>query len=197
MDEGDEKVTDNLMAERPEKALGMRLRNFRTGRKLTLRQVATQAGVSESFLSQVERGASGVSVSTLHTIAGALGLTVADLFDDSNNLAHRVVHPADRPMIKVPGVRKFMLTRQPLQSLEVLECEYEPGASTGGPEHMHGDSQELLIVLEGELVITIDEQSHAMGMGDSIEYRSSSPHSVANVSKKSARGLFVISPPSL
>lgn len=190
-------MTDNLTTERPEKALGIRLRNFRQGRKLTLRQVAGQAGVSESFLSQVERGASGVSVSTLHTIAGALGLRVADLFDDTSNLGYRVVRAVDRPMIQVPGVRKFMLTRQPLQSLEVLECEYEPGASTGGPEHTHGDSQELLMVLDGELVITIDGQSHEMGVGDSIEYRSSSAHLVTNVSKTSARGLFVISPPSL
>lgn len=190
-------MIENPVDERPEKALGQRLRNFRTGRKLTLKQVATQAGVSESFLSQVERGASGVSISILHTIAGALGLTVADLFDDTSNFGYRVVHPGDRPMIRVPGVQKYMLTRQPLQSLEVLECEYEPGASTGGSGHKHGDSQELLMVLEGELVIAIDGQSHAMKLGDSIEYRSSSPHSVTNVSKKVARGLFVISPPSL
>ncbi len=190
-------MTEEEIIERPEKALGTRLRNFRQGRKLTLKQVATQAGVSESFLSQVERGASGVSVSILHTIAGALGLTVADLFDDTTNFGYRVVHQKDRPMIRVPGVQKFMLTRQPLQSLEVLECEYEPGASTGGTGHKHGDSQELLVVLEGELVIAIDGQSHVMHDGDSIEYRSSSPHSVTNMSTKTARGLFVITPPSL
>ncbi len=189
-------VPEDLITTRPEITLGARLRGFRQARKLTLRQVADKAGVSESFLSQVERGASGVSVSTLHTIAGALGLTVADLFDDTNG-THRVVHPDERPMIQVPGVRKFMLTRQPLQSLEVLECEYEPGASTGGTGHAHGDSQELLVVLGGALVVTIDGQSYPMQQGDSIEYRSSSAHSVANVTDRQARGLFIISPPSL
>ena len=183
--------------ERPELALGARVRGFRTARKLTLRQVAEKAGVSESFLSQVERGASGVSISTLHTIAAALGLTVADLFDDSNVSAHRVVHPEDRPMIQVPGVRKYMLTRQPLQGLEVLECEYEPGASTGGTGHSHGDSQELFVVLGGSLVVTIDGHAYEMTEGDSIEYRSSSSHAVTNVSDIAARGLFIISPPSL
>ena len=183
--------------ERPENKLGARLRNFRQGRNLTLRQVSALAGVSESFLSQVERGKSGVSVSILHTIASALGLTVADLFDDTNNSIYRVVPVKDRPMIQVPGVKKYMLTRQPLQSLEVLECEYEPGASTGGRGHIHGDSQELLIILEGELTISIEEQTHIIKTGDSIEYRSSLPHSVTNVSKTTARALFVISPPSL
>jgi transcriptional regulator with XRE-family HTH domain len=190
-------VSDETPDERPELALGTRIRGFRQARKLTLRQVAHKAGVSESSLSQVERGASGVSISTLHTIAAALGLTVADLFDDTNNNAHRVVHPADRPMIQVPGVRKYMLTRQPLQSLEVLECDYEPGASTGGQGHSHGDSQELFIVLAGSLVVTIDGHAYEMTDGDSIEYRSSSSHAVTNVTDAHARGLFIISPPSL
>ena len=190
-------VSDAAAEERPELALGTRIRAFRQARKLTLRQVSEKAGVSESFLSQVERGASGVSISTLHTIAAALGLTVADLFDATSNNHHRVVHPADRPMIQVPGVRKYMLTRQPLQSLEVLECDYEPGASTGGQGHSHGDSQELFVVLAGSLVVTIDGHAYEMTEGDSIEYRSSSPHAVTNVSDSHARGLFIISPPSL
>jgi len=190
-------VLEKKVNNQPEKVLGERLRSFRKGRKLTLRQVAFQAGVSESFLSQVERGASGVSISILHTIAGALGLTVADLFDQGNNSGYRVVHANDRPMIHVPGVRKYMVTRKPLQSLEVLECAYEPQASTGGPSHKHGDSQELLIVLEGDLIIVIDGQSHDLKVGDSIEYRSSSSHSVTNIGMNPARVLFVISPPSL
>ena len=190
-------MKDEKSPDSPENKLGARLRNFRHGRNLTLRQVSGIAGVSESFLSQVERGASGVSVSILHTIAGALGLTVADLFDNTNHSIYRVVPANERPMIQVPGVKKYMLTRKPLQTLEVLECEYDPGSSTGGRGHTHGDSQELLTILEGELTISIEGQAHLMKKGDSIEYRSSLPHSLTNVSQAVARALFVISPPSV
>ena len=184
-------------AQTPEQALGARLRAHRQARRLTLRQVARTARVSESFVSQVERGTSGVSVSTLHTIAAALGLTVADLFDRSLAVGPKVVPAAERPMIAVPGVQKYMLTRAPLQGLEVLECEYEPSASTGGSEHCHGDSQELLLVLEGSILLTVGDLAYQMTAGDSIEYRSSAPHGVHNDGGGAARVLFVISPPSL
>jgi transcriptional regulator with XRE-family HTH domain len=45
--------------------------------------IAERAGVSESFLSQVERGRASASVASLRRIAGALGVSVADLFDSS------------------------------------------------------------------------------------------------------------------
>ncbi len=180
----------------PEVRLGARLRAFRSVRKLTLRQVASRANVSESFLSQVERGVSSVSVSTLHSIATSLGITIADLFDESSS-SYRVLRVADRPMISVSNVRKYMLTRPPLESLEVLECVYEPGSSTGGSENVHGESQELVLILEGSLIIKIGDEEHEMKMGDSIEYRSSLAHSATNVSTVMARALIIISPPSL
>jgi transcriptional regulator with XRE-family HTH domain len=180
----------------PEKLLGARLRGFRSARKLTLRQVATRAKVSESFLSQVERGVSSVSISTLHSIATSLGITIADLFDASG-YSYRVLRVADRPMISVLNVQKYMLTRPPLQSLEVLECVYEPGSSTGGSENIHGDSQELVLMLEGSLIVKIGDEEHEMKIGDSVEYRSSLAHSATNVSTTIARALIIISPPSL
>ena len=45
--------------------LGERLRAIRVLRRLTLREVADAAGVSESFVSQLERGRSSASVATL------------------------------------------------------------------------------------------------------------------------------------
>src|SRR5438105_2610493 len=80
--------------------LGGRLRTFRQMRKLTQRQVADHAEVSVSFLSQLERGVTGASVTTLRLIAEALGLSVADLFTDGPLPGHRVLRAADRPMIR-------------------------------------------------------------------------------------------------
>src|SRR5262249_34685627 len=104
-----------------EGSIGSRIRTFRKMRGLTLKSVATNAGVSESFLSQVERGSSGASVSTLKLIAEALGLSLADLFSDTDTPHHRVLRPEDRPKILANGVVKYMLTQRPLRELEVLE----------------------------------------------------------------------------
>ncbi|MDX1889668.1 XRE family transcriptional regulator [Mycolicibacterium sp. 050158] len=178
--------------------LGARIKQFRLGRKLTQRQVAEFAEVSVSFLSQLERGVCGASVPTLSMIAKALGLSVADLFSDDPASSHRVLRRGERPQIKTAsGAMKFMLTRRPLQNLEVLEGVMAPGGSIGSSTHSHGDSQELLLVLAGLVRLTLDDIEYELGEGDSIEYRSSSTHGVDNVGETEARVLWVISPPSL
>ena len=60
--------------------VGERLRAIRRSRRCTLRTVATRSGLSESFLSQVERGRSSASIASLRRIADALGVSMADLF---------------------------------------------------------------------------------------------------------------------
>jgi transcriptional regulator with XRE-family HTH domain len=177
--------------------LGLRIRSYRQMRKMTLRQVAEVADVSVSFLSQLERGASGASIPTLQLIAEALGLTLSDLFSSEPVPAHRVLRAADRPVIHAAGVDKYLLTRRPMQHLEVLEGVVHPGAKVGSRTHSHGDSQELLLVLQGSVRLTLADEEHALGCGDSIEYRSSLTHCVSNDSAATARVLWIISPPSL
>ena len=177
--------------------LGGRIRSYRRMRKLTLRQVADHAGVTESFLSQLERGASGASVSTLRLVAEALGLRVADLFEDTGATGLSVLTADKRPVIHMSGFVKFMLTRRPLQNLEVFEGVVEPGASTTSREYQHGDSQELVYVLEGDVMLYLGDEEHRLAERDSIEYRSSLTHSLMNVGDIDARVLWIISPPSL
>ena len=49
--------------------LGTRIRSLRQARHLTLRDVADRAGVTESFLSQVERDVTSPSIATVHRVA--------------------------------------------------------------------------------------------------------------------------------
>jgi transcriptional regulator with XRE-family HTH domain len=177
--------------------VGSRIRAYRLMRKMTLRQVAEHAEVSFSFLSQLERGASGVSVPTLRMIADALGLTLADLFTDEPAAPHRVLRKADRPRISTQSVDKYLLTRRPLQNLEVLEGVVHPGGTVGSRTHTHGNSQELLLVVAGSIRLILGDEEYALDAGDSIEYRSSVAHCVVNSTDEDVRVLWVISPPSL
>jgi transcriptional regulator with XRE-family HTH domain len=177
--------------------IGARIRRFRKMRRLTLKSVAKHAGVTESFLSQVERGTSGASVSTLRLIAEALGLSLSDLFSENDAPHHRVLRPEDRPKILARGVVKQMLSQRPLRELEVLEGEFQPGASTGGVEYTHGDSQELLYVLDGTVELTLGGEKYTLTGGCTMEYRSSVAHGLVNVGDTTARLLWIISPPSL
>ena len=62
--------------------LGSRLKEMRLKAGLTLRELARQADVSPSFVSQIENGKSQPSVATLYTFSRLLGVTVDELFVD-------------------------------------------------------------------------------------------------------------------
>src|ERR687888_2309378 len=77
--------------------VGERLRAIRRLRRATLKTIADRAEVSESFLSQVERGKASASIASLRRIAGALRVSVADLFEPGGPPRPRVLHRDERP----------------------------------------------------------------------------------------------------
>ncbi|SEK88457.1 helix-turn-helix domain-containing protein [Nonomuraea pusilla] len=181
--------------------VGPRIRAYRTMRRMTLRALATAAQASPSFVSQLERGRAGASIGMLRRIASALGVTVADLFAEDDEVRPRVVRRAERPELRTaPGTRKYLISQRPLRNLEVYAAEFDPGASTGAEPYTHGDAQELLLVLSGRVTLSLGPPGaaadHALGPGDSLEYRTSVPHRVVNEGDETAEVLWVISPPT-
>jgi transcriptional regulator with XRE-family HTH domain len=177
--------------------VGERLRAIRLLRRLTLREVADAAGVSESFVSQLERGRSSASVATLQRLAAAVGIEISDLFADESQSGPRVLRRRQRQLLEWGHLgRKTLLTPKPFHSLEVVAAAFDPGGSTGDEPYTHGDSEELLLVLAGSVYVQLGSELLDLSKGDSVNYRSSTPHRVSNPGDASAEVLFVISPPS-
>ena len=177
--------------------VGERLRALRRFRRLTLRTIASRSGLSESFLSQVERGRASASIASLRRIANALGVSVADLFEPSGPPRPRVLRRDERPSLAF-GIlgRKLLLTPRPLQNLEVFAGELDPGGSTGAEPYAHGDSEELFVVISGRVQLELGGDVHELRSGDSIDYRSSTPHRASNIGEERAEVMWIISPPS-
>lgn len=178
--------------------LGERLRAIRTLRRVTLKTVADRADLSESFLSQVERGRANASVASLKRIAAALGVNVADLFEPNGKPSRpRVLRRGVRPALTFGTLgRKYMLTPRPLEHLQVLVGELDAGGSTGDEPYTHGDSEELLVVLEGVVHLQLGTDVFELSTGDSIDYRSSTSHRLTNAGDGTAEVMWIISPPS-
>ena len=177
--------------------VGERLRALRRSRRATLRTVAERSGLSESFLSQVERGRSSASIESLRRVADALGVSMADLFEPGGLPGPRVLRRDERPALSF-GVlgKKLLLTPRPLHHLEVFAGELEVGGSTGTEPYAHGDSEELFVVLSGTVQLELGGELFDLGPGDSIDYRSSTPHRISNTGQDLAEVMWIISPPS-
>ena len=177
--------------------VGERLRTLRQFRRYTLQSVAARSGISESFLSQVERGRSNASIASLKRIADALGVSMADLFEPDGLPGPRVLRRDERPALQF-GIlgRKLLLTPRPLHHLEVFAGELEVGGSTGPEQYAHGDSEELFVVVAGTVRLELGGEEFELEPGDSIDYRSSTPHRAVNTGQELAEVLWIISPPS-
>ncbi len=60
-------------------AVGAHVRSFRAERKMALRQVAEKAGISVSYLSEIERGGPRIGLDVAQRIAAALDVGLTDL----------------------------------------------------------------------------------------------------------------------
>lgn len=183
-------------ASNTETEMGTRIRGYRNMRKLSLRELASRAKISAGFLSELERGQVNASVGTLRRLAEELGVKLPDLFGDHHVNGARILRKAERPEIHVDDLSaKYLLSQKPLMNLEVYSAEFAPGGSAG-EAYVHGDAQEVLIVVKGSLVLELDGKKHQLDAGDSAEYRTSIPHTVHNLSDSSAELLWIVSPPT-
>ena len=67
--------------------IGAGLRRARLSKGLTLRDLSGKSGLSEAFLSRLERGQVSTSIANLISISGVMGIGLGDLFDGSGDVA--------------------------------------------------------------------------------------------------------------
>src|SRR5215469_1161347 len=84
----DERFRQPLANERFLASLGSRVRELRSRRGLTRKQMSQEADVSERHLAQLESGEGNISVVLLQRIAAALEVPIANLFAQQSEEAN-------------------------------------------------------------------------------------------------------------
>jgi DNA-binding transcriptional MerR regulator/quercetin dioxygenase-like cupin family protein len=156
--------------------LGRKLRFYRHKQKLTLKQVSKQSGFSVSFVSAVERGATGISLASLLKLSLAYNIHLSDLYGESSSNNQKLVRATDRQIFEqnMAGVRIEQLTHGP-SLMEAQRFILEPGASSEG-SYSHG-GEELIYVLEGSVDFYLDEiEHHHLEAGDCLHFSSLQLH---------------------
>ncbi|MBI2781709.1 MAG: helix-turn-helix transcriptional regulator [Chloroflexi bacterium] len=177
--------------------LGARIRALRLARGATLRALAADAGVTESFLSQVERGVASPSIASVQRIARALGQSIAELFA-ADERAGSVVRVDDRRRVVYQGLGAVdeFLTRATDGRLQVILSTIQPGGGTGDEPYTHDSDEEVVVVLEGSLDLWVGPEHYRLNAGDAVTLSSRVPHRNTNPGPGVARVLFCITPPS-
>ncbi len=173
---------------------GAALRDLRRSHGLSLKQAAARSGLSVSFISAVERGATRASVATLQRLTSAYDLTVGALL--SRQRGRRVVRAGERIALELPedGVRIEQLADGATQ-LEPHLFSLAPGASSAGAYRHQGE--EFVFVMTGFVTIWVGEdEQHRLRAGDALTFPSTLPHRWHNNPREETRLLWINTPPT-
>ncbi|GAS93859.1 XRE family transcriptional regulator [Mycolicibacterium canariasense] len=182
-----------------ERALALRagaaIRAIREKRQLSMREVAARAGISQPFLSQIERGQSMPSMITVYRLAETLDVTPGELLPTSTESKVAVIRSdegrllpvADRPDAALGRV--LVLSRD--EKLQIIEYKIEPDQYIG--EWFQTPGVLALYMVSGQLDIDVEGAgTYRIGAGDLITHPSPLRHRWLLVDNQPAHALLVI-----
>ena len=178
---------------------GEKLRTVRERKKLTLKDVAGKAGVSESLISQIERNKVSPSIDTLLLIADVLEIDYEYLFSDYRQKRKvTIVRRTDRD-----STSRNKMTIQQLSApgdnnadhaIEAFLLQIETGGEKGDREYGHS-GWEFGVILKGYAQLIYGNETYNLGEGDSVSFPSDIPHLFTNKGDDLLEAIWVVSPP--
>lgn len=171
--------------------VGPRIRAIREQRGFSLRALAERCNLSVNAISLIERGENSPTVSSLHTLATALGVKITNFFEDPNE--HAVVFVKQDRRLATQG-NGLMMERLGIglrnQQLEPFMVTVEPGVGNTSEPIVH-PGQEFVYCLAGEIQYQIGGQVYCLESGDSLLFEATRPHCFRNVGEFPAQVLLI------
>ena len=180
------------------KIIGRKLKAIRLRQGLTIQELAISSKVSPNMISRIERGLTIPSVQIF--------MKLADVFDKSVNYFVEEVSTTHEVVFTSNGKRDTTVYDDELNmhtesftsglrdpQFTSFLCTVPKGGSSGRQQMVHpGD--ELIVLLEGALQITIAGEIYRLEPGDSLSFKSHLPHRWDNIGEGDARVIWTLSP---
>ena len=183
-----------------ELAIGQQVRAFRNQLRMTVTEVAKQAGLSPGMLSKIENGNTSPSLATLHALSRALNVPVTSLF-------RKYEEPRDCSFVRAgEGLTIERQGTRAGHSYQLLghtigkQVSVEPFLVTLTEESevfplFQHSGVEFLYILEGEVLYRHASHTYRMNPGDSLFFDADAPHGPEELFKVPIRLLSVIVTP--
>ena len=184
---------------------GRRIREMRKRRGLTLKEVAEATGYTIGHISQIERDLKSPSLVALRKIAACLKCSEVWLIMDDSELSAKsseegkkskesyLMRKENRIPMKIPEIDVsysiFTPSKLPnAQEAQMTGLIVRLKPNTWVTEKMisHGNYDESLLLLKGELELRIDNSTYMIYEGDSFYIPKNCLHNYLNTSKEEA-----------
>lgn len=182
--------------------IGTRLRHARLMQGARLKDVANQAGCSESLVSKIENNKLEPSLHVLGTLCAVLKIGLGDLFTQQEDdypvvtrAGQRTPVEADDFLRRGNGIRMERVI--PYTRGHLLQSNIHvvaPGGASFGLISHQGE--EVGYLIDGEIELFVGDKAYRLSAGDTFCFRSEIGHGYRNLGATEARILFVNTPPA-
>lgn len=179
--------------------LGDRIRARRKELGLSQGDLAERAGMTASFVSQVERDVTSPSIDSLYKISHALDVPIFHFLVEPEAKSPVVRHDA-RVRIAWPQAGPELvfqlLSPSTAKRLEAFMTVWEPDElGTTKVTGFGPTTEEFIYVLEGELEVRLGEETHRLDPGDTICFEGALLRGMEPRGNQRVRFISVITPP--
>lgn len=177
-------------------SIGARIKELRNEKKMTLKQLSDQSGLSAGFLSQLERGLSTIAIDSLATIAKIFDVSLSSFFQESKeDITDPVIHSFNQHFSQVnPQIIQYILSHHPNESHilpRIFTLLPMANAHMNHLEVYRHEGEEFIYILEGIVTVMLNDDQHTLYPGDSIMVDSTVPHNWINYTNQIARILTI------
>ena len=157
------------------KHLGKAIRLRRKALNKTMEVVARETGLTIGFISQVERGISSPSLSSLMAISQALQTSVEQLLSVPEEFTEYQSKDT-RQTYSIGNAGRFYEKLGPGFSGALLYSHIIHRPAGHVSEHMEHEGEVFCYLMEGQLEYHLDGKIFVMRPGDSIHHNTAKPH---------------------
>ncbi|WP_269930605.1 helix-turn-helix domain-containing protein [Aminobacter sp. HY435] len=179
-----------------DRRIAQRLRSLRAERGWPLDELAKRSTVSRATLSRLENAEVSPTASVLGKLCAAYGLTMSRLMHMVEGAFAPLVRRDVQPLWSDPeiGFRRRSIS-PPAQTLagEALECELDADVRITYDAPPRPGLEHHLVLVEGQLSVTVDGQAHELRPGDCLRYQLFGPSAFTTPQQAGAKYiLFVV-----
>lgn len=175
--------------------LGKRIKELRTTLSLTQEELASRCDLTKGYISQLENDLTSPSIATLVDILEALGTNLKEFFS-SDDVSEKIVFSKEDYFVKRNdyGDITWLITNAQKNEMEPILLTLYPNQQT--PIDYPHEGEEFGYVIEGSIIVCIDNKRLKCKKGESFYYESSKIHYLINTSNNLAKVIWISSPPN-
>lgn len=176
--------------------IGNKIKRLRKEKQLTQDELASRSELSKGFISQLENDLTSPSIATLMDILEVLGTNLKEFFneDEDEKIVFSNEDYYNSSDEELGYSIDWIIPNSQKNDMEPILITIE-GNGTYKEEHSH-DGEEFGYVLQGSVLIHLENKKYRAKKGESFYYKANKKHYLSNPNKTAAKVLWVSTPPS-